>query len=108
MVSKPEIQSSYPPSMDTTALRSLFDNLASSPAPEVHDAPAASGNEAHASSREVMALALDRALRRVKKADWRGNRLKEREVRNAIKSQVGDDVSLVDSIFEIVKAQSDY
>ena len=108
MVSKPEIQSSYPQSINTTALRSLFDNLTSSPAPAVHDTPAPSGNEARAGTREAMALALDRAIRRVKKADWRGNRFKEREVRNAIKSQVGDDVSLVDTMFDIVKAQSDY
>ena len=108
MVSKPEIQSSYPPSIKTTALRSLFDNLTSSPAPAVLETLAPSGKEARADSREAMALALDRAIRRVKKADWRGNRFKEREVRNAIKSQIGDDVSLVESIFDIVKAQSDY
>ena len=108
MVSKPEIQSSYPPSINTTALRSLFDNLTSSPTPAVHDTPAPSGNEACSDSREAIAVALDRVIRRVKKADWRGNRFKEREVRNAIKSQVGDDVSLVDTIFDIVKAQSDY
>ena len=108
MVSKPEIQSSYPPSINTRALRSLFDNLTSSPTPAVHDTPAPSGNEACSDSREAMAVALDRAIRRVKKADWRGNRFKEREVRNAIKSEVGDDVSLVDTMFDIVKAQSDY
>ena len=108
MVSKPEIQSSYPPSINTAALRSLFDNLTISPAPAAHDTPAPTENEASADSREAMALALDLAIRQVKKADWRGNRFKEREVRNAIKSQVGDDVSLVDTIFDIVKAQSDY
>ena len=108
MVSKPEIQSSYPPNINTTALRSLFDNFTSSPAQAIHDTPAPYGNEAGAGTREAMALALDRAIRRVKKDDWRGNRFKEREVRNAIRSQVGDDGSLVDTIFEIVKAQSDY
>ena len=108
MASKPEIQSSYPPNINTTALRSIFDNLTSSPAQAIHDTPAPYGNEAGAGTREAMALALDRAIRRVKKDDWRGNRFKEREVRNAIRSQVGDDGSLVDTIFEIVKAQSDY
>ena len=108
MVSKPEIHSSYPLSINTTALRSLFDNLTSSPAPAVHDTPAPSGNEDRAGTREAMALALDRAIRRVKKADWRDNRFKEREVRNAIRSEVVGDVSLVDTIFDIVKAQSDY
>ena len=55
-----------------------------------------------------MALTLDRTIHLVKKADWRGNRLKEREVRNAIKLELGDDESLVSTMFEIVKAQSDY
>ena len=82
MISKPEIQSSYPPSINTAALRSLFDNLTSSPAPAVHDTPGPSGKEARADLREAMALALDRAIRRVKKADWRGNQFKEREVRS--------------------------
>ena len=54
-----------------------------------------------------MARLVDRAIRSVKKADWRGNRIKEREVRNAIRSVLGDD-ALVDRIFEIVKAQRDY
>ena len=53
-----------------------------------------------------MAVALDLAIRQVKKADWRGNQFKEKEVRNAIRSQIENDESLVDSIFDIVKAQS--
>ena len=44
----------------------------------------------------------------MKKADWRGNKFKEREVRNAIKSELGDDLGLVNTIFDIVKAQSEY
>ena len=55
-----------------------------------------------------MALALDYTIRNVKKADWRGSRIKEREVRNAIKSKLGNDDALVDKMFEIVKAQNDY
>ena len=55
-----------------------------------------------------MALALDRAIRAVKKADWRGNRFKEREVRNAIDAKLGADEVLVDRVFEIVKAQREY
>ena len=54
------------------------------------------------------AIALDRAIRHVKKADWRGNRFKEREVRNAIKSELGDDDGLVDTMLEIVKNQREY
>ena len=57
---------------------------------------------------EAKALAIDYSIRTVKKADWRGNRLKEREVRKAIESELGDDEGLLDMIFEIAKAQSDY
>jgi hypothetical protein len=53
-------------------------------------------------------IVLDRASRAVKKADWRGNRFKEREVRNAIQAELGADDVLVERIFEIVKAQRDY
>ena len=54
------------------------------------------------------ALSVDDAIRAVKKADWRGNTFKEREVRNAIKSVLGACERLVDTIFGIVKAQRDY
>ena len=53
------------------------------------------------------ALTLDAEVRRVRKADWRGNRIKEREVRNAVRRVLGDD-ALTERIFEIVKAQRDY
>ncbi len=66
------------------------------------------GTEPAVDVREAKVLALDSAIRRVKKADWRGNTLKEREVLNAIHSKLGGNESLVNAIFEIVKAQSDY
>ena len=53
-------------------------------------------------------MALDRAIRRVKKADWRGNRFKEREIRIAIRTELGGDDALAEKIFELVKAQHDY
>ncbi len=48
-------------------------------------------------------MKVDTAIRGAKKAGWRGHKFKEREVRNAIKSVLGGDDGLVDSIFEIVK-----
>ena len=57
---------------------------------------------------DARGAALDDAVRSVKKVDWRGNRFKEREVRNAIRSVLGDDDSLVNTFFEIVKARHDY
>ncbi len=93
-VSRPESQPSYPARIDSSARRALYDNLK----------PYASTDDAAA----TVAVNVDEAVRRVKKADWRGNRFKQREVRGAIKSAIGDDNGLVDVIFEIVKNQRDY
>ena len=40
---------------------------------------------------ETAAVAVDEAIRLVKKADWRGNRFKAKQVRNAIKTVLRDD-----------------
>ena len=93
-VTSPVAQSSRSSKLHSAALCALFDNL-----PE---------HCVTAETREEKALALDHAIRRVKKADWRGNRFKEREVRNAIKSVLCDDEDSVSTVFEIVKAQSGY
>ena len=69
--------------------------------------PASIASDTPARTAEITALAIDDAIRAIKKADWRGNRFKEREVRNAIKSVLLED-ALVETIFEIVKAQRDY
>ena len=107
-VSRPETQSSYPSNINSSALRSLFDNLENAQFSTVHDPPGQYGPAPTIDTRELKALALDRAIRSVKKADWRGNKFKEREVCNAIRSELGDEEGLVNTIFKIVKAQSDY
>lgn len=76
----------YPQSLNTAAKRALYDNL---------------GKD------EVLALAIDQNIQRVKKDDWRGNRFKEREVRNAIRPHVPDGATL-DLVFDLVKAQHEY
>ena len=100
-VSNPQTQSSYPSSIDSAALRALFDNL------QVRGPTISYDAEPLVDLKEAKALAIDRAIRSVKKADWRGNRFKEREVRNAIRSAL-DDEHLTDKIFTIVKNQRDY
>ena len=106
-VSSPESETTYPSGIDSTTLRSLFDNLQGAAVGQ--DRPHAhSGTELSTDELTSKAVAVDHAIRSVKKADWRGNRFKEREVRNAIKSQLGDNEDLVYHIFEIVKAQSEY
>lgn len=81
-VKKPESQSTYPAAITSPGLRSLYDNL---------------------DKEEDAALQVDQAVRNVKKAGWRGNKFKEKEVRIAIKSVLGADDKLVEKIFEIVK-----
>jgi type I restriction enzyme, R subunit len=106
--SRPETQSSYPTSINSAALRALYDNLEDASVLSVRERPAPYGSAPAADTREAKALALDRAIRQIKKADWRGNKFKEREVRNAIQSVLGADAALVESIFDIVKNQREY
>jgi len=61
----------------------------------------------------TLALKLDQKIRNEKKADWRGNRFKEQEVRNAIASVLGSqvretDTADVETVMELVRNQSDY
>jgi type I restriction enzyme R subunit len=76
----------YPTAIKTAALRALYDNL---------------------DRDEGLALAIDADIRHVKKAGWKGNKIKEREVRNAIRRHVADETR-VDAIFDLVKRQDDY
>ena len=102
-VVNPGNQISYPTSINSPALQAIFDNLV-----EPGDGTDTEADELTTDSREAKALALDHAIRNVKKADWRGSRIKEREVRNEIRKELGDDDEIVDKMFEIVKAQTDY
>ncbi len=105
----PETESSYPSSIDSPSLRALFDNLEDKkPATAREPPPTDYPTEWNVRARTAKALALDRIIRETKKADWRGNRFKERELRNAIRSQLGGDEEVVNRVFEIVKAQRDY
>lgn len=107
-VSKPESQSSYPAAINTGALRALYDNLDGALASAVREPTASYEDARPQSDRERAALALNRTILAVKKADWRGNRFKEREVRNAIQAELEADRIEIDRIFEIVKAQREY
>ena len=102
-VKRPDRQLSYPSSLNTAPLRALFDNLE-----DQANEPASDQGESTSDWREAKAVAIDHSIRTVKKADWRGNRLKEREIRNAIKAELGDDEGFIEMILAIVKAQSDY
>lgn len=94
-VVQPSNSSQYPRSLNSAAKRALYDNL---------------------DRNEALALRIDEAICKTKKDSWRGNKIKEREVKNAIKQHLDspedcDSEALLcsaDRIFEIVKSQSEY
>ncbi|RKU30936.1 restriction endonuclease subunit R [Candidatus Poribacteria bacterium] len=91
-----EMQPYYPVSINTGALRALFDNIVE--VPEEH--------------REAVAIALDRAVCEARTDDWRGHVFRERRIRNAIARVISDEFSDydldVDIIFRLVENQNDY
>ena len=97
----------YPHAINSPARRALFDNLKGIPGLEALIPMPYRVTDTAADAAETAALAVDDAVRNVKKADWRDNRFKEREVRLAITKVLQDD-ALVDKVFEIVKAQHAY
>ena len=100
---------SYPATIETRALRAIYDNL---PEEVLARAVAEPGTtpkpDTETDPREEAALAVDRAVRRAKMADWRGNPIKERRVAKAIHGALGPYKDLTYTILEIVKAQSEY
>jgi type I restriction enzyme R subunit len=85
-VQNPNRGSDYPTSLNTAAKRALYDNL---------------GKDVD------LALAVDHAVISSKKDGWRGHKMKEKEVRYALRRLLNDE-QLTDTIFELVKNQSDY
>jgi type I restriction enzyme, R subunit len=80
-------QSTYPPSLDTAAKRSLYDNL---------------GKD------EVLAIRIDTAIRYTKKEGWIGNRFKEKEIARVIREEAARYNINVDEVLELVKNQREY
>jgi type I restriction enzyme R subunit len=85
-VKNPAKSATYPTSLNSNAKRALYDNL---------------------SKDEELTIALDAEIYHIKKDGWRGNIIKEREVKYAIRKHVDDDTE-VDRVFELVKNQSEY
>lgn len=80
-------QASYPQSLDTSAKRALYDNF---------------GKD------EVLANKIDTAIRYTKKADWVGDRFKEREIAMVLSEKIGGyDVDIA-AVMELAKAQPEY
>jgi type I restriction enzyme R subunit len=85
-VKRPNGGTDYPSALNTGAKRALYDNL---------------GKDVD------LALAVDHAVLSSKKDGWRGHKMKEKEVRYALRRILNDE-QLTDTIFELVKNQSDY
>ncbi len=85
-VQNPTSGTAYPKSLNTRAKRALYNNL---------------GND------EQIAINLDAAIQHTKKDGWRGNRIKEREVRYVIQEVLHEE-TLTNQIFELVKNQDEY
>lgn len=85
-VKGPAVGAAYPTAMNTPAKWALYDNF---------------GKD------EAFVTAIDAAIRRTKKDDWRGNKFKEKEVRNAIREHLTDPAQ-VDLAFDLVRNQHEY
>jgi type I restriction enzyme R subunit len=55
-----------------------------------------------------VAQAVDAAVLRSKKADWIGNRLKERQVQAAVAGTLPPDFAHIDELMDLLRAQGDY
>ena len=77
----------YPDSMDTRGKQSLYDNL---------------------DHNEELVTRIDYAILHTKKADWKHNRFKTRDVENAVEEELGEYAVKLDEVIEIIKNQPEY
>jgi len=80
------LREDLPPQLKTKAQQSLYNNL---------------------NKNEKLALDIDEAVRKVKKAEWRGNVQKENEIKAEL-YKILNDVNEVERVFSIVKQQNEY
>ena len=86
-VESPDLDSSYPNNINTPALAAIFDNT---------------GRD------EELALTIHKAILNSKKDGWKGHKIKEKIILNAIKKIIPDNPDLVDKVLGIARAQSEY
>ena len=107
-VKNPEQYSSYPKGINTKALQSLYDNLDVEEATLAADPPGSYANQSEQAPKVKKALEVDQAIRNSKMALWKGQRLKEKKVKNAIKQVVNDDEALAQKLLDIAREQDEY
>lgn len=86
-VESPNLDSSYPDNINTPALAAIFDNTGTD---------------------EELALKIHKAILNSKKDGWKGHKIKEKIIRNAIKKVIPDDSELVDKVLSVAREQSEY
>lgn len=77
----------YPDTVNTLAKQAIYDNF---------------GND------EVLTTKIDTAVRYTKKAEWLGDRFKEREIANAIRQETASYKVDIVEVMDLVKAQKEY
>lgn len=82
-----EPNTNVPKSINTGGKKALYDNLGEN---------------------EELVIRIDSAIRYTKKDNWIGNLMKERRVRNAVESELGDENYDVDKIMDIITKQHEY
>jgi len=87
LAKNPNAGGKYPKTLNTTALRALYDNL---------------GKD------EPLAVAVNDAVNDSAEANWRDNTFKVKKVRYAIKRVLKNDDELTDQVLNLVKKQNDY
>ena len=86
-ITRPAGTVTYPSSVDTRGKQSLYDNL---------------------DNNEELVTRIDKAIRHTKKADWKDNHFKERDVKDAVKEELGEFKISADKVMDIVKNQPEY
>lgn len=90
-ISKPSTSDEYPKTMNSSAKRALYDNL---------------------NKNERLAIELDQTIQDTKRDDWRGNRMKKRELAiriNSVLRKYNLEAKFdFNRLFELVKNQSEY
>ncbi len=86
-IKNPATGGMYPKTLNTSAMRALYDNL---------------GKD------EPLAMALNEAVVHNAEANWRQNIFKVRKVKYAIKKVLKDDEALTEEVLTLVKKQNDY
>ena len=94
----------------SAGLRAVYNNLQRAedavPADAAYEAPAPDGNADYV--RLTLALAIDGAVRRERKDDWRGHQARENEIKRALLPLMGNNPQEVERIFLIIKQQPEY